>query len=267
MKTNNFFRNILDSIAKGTFNLSMWNTLQNNSTNMNAKDARERFKDAVMLCARNKDSISFNIQKIKSLNNPIAQIHAVNSTKKAKTFPASKAGGLQNSIIICKNSKVMLLSNIWKEVGLTNGANGFVRYIIYDEDKGPPKLPAFLLINFPQYTGPSFLPNEEKIVPIVPVLRKWYDSSGEHNRTMLPISPSYAITINKSQGQTLDKIILNLGEHEFSSGLTYTALSRAKKLQDIAFEVPLSFDRIMGIFNSDRFTQRLAEEERLRQLP
>ena len=67
--------------------------------------------------------------------------------------------------------------------------------------------------------------------------------------------------------QTLDKIILNLGEHEFSSGLTYTALSRAKKLQDIAFEVPLSFDRIMEIFNLDRFRQRLAEEERLSQLP
>ena len=60
---------------------------------------------------------------------------------------------------------------------------------------------------------------------------------------------------------------MNLGEHEFSSGLTYTALSRAKKLEDIAFEVPLSFDRIMEIFNSDRFRQRLAEEERLRQLP
>ena len=96
---------------------------------MNAQGAIERFKDAVMLCARNKDSISFNIQKIKSLENPIAQIHAVNSTKKAKTFPASKAGGLQNSIIICKNSKIMLLSNIWKEAGLTNGANGFVKYI------------------------------------------------------------------------------------------------------------------------------------------
>ena len=262
------FRNILDSIAKGTFNTAMWYTLQRNSTTMNAKGASDKFRDAVQLCARNKDSILFNIQKIKELNNPIAQIHAVNSTKKAKTFSANKAGGLQNCIIICKNSKVMLLSNLWKEVGLTNGANGFVKYIVYDEDKAPPKLPAFILVYFPQYTGPSFHPKEEKIVPIAPVFRKWFDSKVEHNRTMLPITPSYAITIHKSQGQTLDKIILNLGKQEFSSGLTYTAISRATKLENIAFVDPFPIQaRIMDIFKSPRFKERLAEEERLRKLP
>ena len=83
---------------------------------------------------------------------------------------------------------------------------------------------------------------------------------------MLPIAPSYAITIHKSQGLTLDKIILNLGKHEFSSGLTYTALSRAKKLQDIAFDIFPTVHRIMEIFRSERFKERLAEEERLKQL-
>ena len=169
------FRNILDSIAQGTYKLPMWQALQDNTTNYMAKGAADRFKDAVMLCARNKDSISFNIENIKKLNQPIAQIHAINSPPKAKSFTANKAGGLQNAIIICKNSKVMLLSNLWKEHGLTNGANGFVKYIVYDADTAPPKLPAFVLVYFPQYKGPSFHPKEEKIVPIVPVFRKWYD--------------------------------------------------------------------------------------------
>ena len=114
----------------------------------------------------------------------------------------------------------MLLSNLWKEHGLTNGANGYVKYIVYDEDKEPPKLPAFVLVYFPQYTGPSFHPKEEKIVPIAPVQRKWYVSSAEYSRRMIPLTPSYAITIHKSQGQTLNKIILNLGDKEFASGLT-----------------------------------------------
>ena len=243
------FRSILDSIANGTFDETVWNTLECNTTNMNAQGATERFQDAVKLCARNTDAISFNIQKIKELNMPIAQIHALNSSKKAKTFSANKAGGLQNTIILCKNSKVMLLSNLWKEHGLTKGANGFVRYIVYDEDKAPPKLPAFLLVYFPQYTGPSFHPKEEKIVPIVPVLRKWYDSRVEHNRTMLPLIPSYAITIHKSQGQTLDKIILNLGVKEFASGLTYTAISCATKLENIAFHPFPTLGRILQGFN------------------
>ena len=56
---------------------------------------------------------------------------------------------------------------------------------------------------------------------------------------MIPLIPSYAITIHKSQGQTLDKIIINLGHREFASGLTYTALSRTTKLQNIRFDTVL----------------------------
>ena len=66
----------------------------------------------------------------------------------------------------------------------------------------------------------------------------------------------------------MDKIILNLGDREFASGLTYTALSRAKKFENIAFE-PDDFptlDRIMRILNKDIFKERLLEEKRLSKL-
>ena len=66
----------------------------------------------------------------------------------------------------------------------------------------------------------------------------------------------------------MDKVILNLGDREFASGLTYTALSRAKKLENIAFE-PDDFptlERIMRIFNKDPFKERLLEEKRLSKL-
>ena len=83
---------------------------------------------------------------------------------------------------------------------------------------------------------------------------------------MLPLTPSYAITIHKSQGQTLDKIILDLGAKEFAQGLTYTAISRATKLENIAFDKFPPQDRIMSIFRSDRFKERLLEEKRLSKL-
>ena len=127
----------------------------------------------------------------------------------------------------------------------------------------PPKLPSFVLVYFPQYTGPSFHPTEEKLVPIVPVLRNWYESKTEHHRIMLPLIPSYAITIHKSQGQTLDKIIVNLGDKEFASGLTYTALSRATKLQNIKFDPFPNLSRIKSIFTKEKFKKRLQEEKRL----
>ena len=81
---------------------------------------------------------------------------------------------------------------------------------------------------------------------------------------MLPIIPSYAITIHKSQGQTFDKVILNLGEKEFASGLTYTALSRTTKLENIKFEQFPDEKRMTDkIFNNPKFKKRLKEEQRI----
>ena len=77
---------------------------------------------------------------------------------------------------------------------------------------------------------------------------------------MIPLTPSYAISIHKSQGQTMDKIILNLGESDFAPGLTYTALSRAKKIENIAFDPFPSVHRLAHI---KRFPARLTEEQRL----
>ena len=108
-KDQEIFRNILDSIAMGTFGMDDWIKLRSHSFNMNSEEAKSVFKDSVKLCALNKDSKSFNIQKIKELENPIAPIKAINSSAKAKKTPENKAGGLKNSIIICKGSKVMLL--------------------------------------------------------------------------------------------------------------------------------------------------------------
>ena len=52
-----------------------------------------------------------------------------------------------------------------------------------------------------------------------------------------------AVTIHKSQGMTLDKVLLDLAGRDFSAGLSYVALSRVRRITDLAFEGPLSYDR------------------------
>ena len=70
---------------------------------------------------------------------------------------------------------------------------------------------------------------------------------------------------HKSQGQTLDKAVIDLGPKEACAGLTFVCLSRAKRLVDLIVE-PMSFDRIGNLGNSSTMKAMLQEEVRLADL-
>lgn len=54
------------------------------------------------------------------------------------------------------------------------------------------------------------------------------------SRLQFPVRLSFASTINKSQGQTLDKVGICLNEQQvFSHGQLYVSLSRVRKPQDV----------------------------------
>lgn len=55
-----------------------------------------------------------------------------------------------------------------------------------------------------------------------------------------PLKVAYAITIHKSQGQTFDKVIIDLGEKgAFAHGQVYVALSRCRTMEGIILRSPL----------------------------
>ena len=192
---------------------------------------------------------------------PQAAIQSINIPPSASKCPSTKAQGLLSNILLAKNCKVLLISNIWKEAGLTNGANGTVKYIIYEKGKKPPELPTFLIIHFDQYTGPPFL-NMEKCVPIAPVNRTWYSSKVLCQRWMLPVVPGYAMSIHKSQGASMDEAILNIGNKEFAAGLTYTAISRVRKFENVYFYPFKNYRRFKAIFQSKTFKTRIKHDEK-----
>ena len=150
----------------------------------------------------------------------------------------------------------MLISNLWVEAGLVNGAMGTVKAICYSSGE-PPALPTAVMVTFDSYSGPTL---SDGTVPIVPIRRTWGQAC---SRLQLPLKLAWAITIHKSQGLTLNKAVINIGKREFSTGLTFVACSRLRKITDLVFHPGFDYQRLASLSNSSRLSERQAEDIRL----
>ena len=128
----------------------------------------------------------------------------------------------------------MLSRDFWTEKGLCNGSMGTILDIIYMRDDKPPALPVAIMIQFDNtYTGPSFCSDKAGCVPVIPETNESDLYGSLYERQQLPMQFSWAITIHKSQGLTLEKAWVDIGKSEKFSGLTYVGLSRVRKLEDL----------------------------------
>ncbi|GBC03496.1 hypothetical protein RclHR1_05150006 [Rhizophagus clarus] len=122
-----------------------------------------------MLCRADVDE--FNLNKLRSLNNPIARINAIytGGSEACKADP-DVAKGLEPYLLLSRGSKVMLRTNLWTEVGLVNGSVGIIHEIVFEQNQGLPSLPIAILVEFDKYTGPAIvIETGRKLVPIAPV--------------------------------------------------------------------------------------------------
>ena len=62
-----------------------------------------------------------------------------------------------------------------------------------------------------------------------------YAQSFEIIRAQFPLRRAFALTYNKSQGQTLDKVLLDVRELLFNHGYLYVGMSRVQLYSQIAF--------------------------------
>ncbi|XP_059076868.1 uncharacterized protein LOC131031330 [Cryptomeria japonica] len=214
------------------------------------------FENTVHLFSTNDNVHSHNKKMLYSLRHPVARSVATKagSVNIAEDF---STGELDLELLISKNSRVMLTSNLWIQAGLVNGALGYVQKIVYKLGSAPPDPPTYVMVEFDNYSGLPFEDHHPNTIPITPI---------QKGRTLqLPLRLAWALTIHKSQGLTLPKVTIDIGPRE-RTGLTFVVVSRVKSLEGLRIMPPFTYDRYEKMKKGRQLAKRKAEENRLKLL-
>jgi len=149
----------------------------------------------------------------------------------------------ESAALICRGAVVRITGkNFEPELGLYNNAVGKVVEIVYKPGENPNNgdHPLYVAVKFQSYSGPPWVKEEPKVVPIPMVTFRC--QKGCCKVTFCPLTLSYGMTCHTFQGQSagpvdkgqpknaVDKVVVEPGNKKFEGGnpgLLYMAASRA----------------------------------------
>jgi hypothetical protein len=212
--------------------------------------------------------------------------------KKLLQLSDSKTEHLPGFLPLVPGRPVILTQNIATELGLINGISGIFRQLMYQEDSVSTDVlsetcpintkyihrPSYALIEIPRSDiEGSFEELEPKLVPIPLMDQTFRVDIGDtfqkrrNPKAMLSIKrrafllvPAFCITTHKSQGETLNKVVIDLKLPKDTDDIAavYVPLSRVKRLIDVI--ILRQFDYKVLLIKPSK--SQLAEIERLDRL-
>jgi ATP-dependent exoDNAse (exonuclease V), alpha subunit - helicase superfamily I member len=158
-------------------------------------------------------------------------------------------GGLQKKLFLCVGARVMLLRNLWTDVGLCNGALGTIHSIVYTKRQRPPLFPIAIMIQFDDsYRGPSFLQEIPNLVPVPPCTAISEFLGHSYERTLFPIKLAWAITIHKSQGLEKARGLLGWVMLHFRGLIQWLTWHWLKLIESMSFERLTSISNKLNVW-------------------
>lgn len=194
--------------------------------------------DILHIFSTNQEADNYNIFKFNSVQKPLFIFNSVDKIHRKRTMIMVDKNNLDEKLTkfdlltletfdkSCKapsalelkeGCRVMLLKNLNFNKGLINGACGTVQDLKKTEDE------EVILIQFDNGT--------EEIIS-KHIFEAYRDGEVVVSREQYPLRLAYGITIHKSQGMTLEKLIVDCNRI-FECGQVYVALSRIKTLNGI----------------------------------
>ena len=150
----------------------------------------------------------------------------------------SETGGLHSVLKLAIGARVMLTTNVDVADGLVNGARGEVVHVVVNDGKVTKVLVKFdhpdvglKAIQSSAYR--SAFPQAVAIIKHEVKFPAQGRRGAEVTRLQFPLTLSWATTIHKVQGLTLDEIVVDMKGGRFSPGQAYVAFSRVKTLQGL----------------------------------
>lgn len=214
---------------------------------------------------------SFNLQYIARLTSQKVLVPSVDTVsadvsenikkKLVNSLPRNQSdtANLAKEVELAIGMKYDLTANIEVEDGLTNGASSEVKLMEY-KTKMP--RPSIVWVKFTddnigtntrkKYSHLYTKDVDKTWTPIFDIKRSFVYRFKTYDRIQFPLRPSAAKTIHKSQGDTLDTVVVNLGSKSRATvpHIHYVALSRVRSLNGLHI-VDLNFDNI-SVSNSVR---------------
>lgn len=154
---------------------------------------------------------------IKHSNSNISSRFVKECDVKAEIEHLTKNGRFENEISLCVGCQVMCIANVDQDIGLVNGSQGIVTGFVDVDGKQMP------IVKFDN------IQNEITVSE-----HNWMLESNEtYAISQIPLVLSWAITIHKSQGMSIERAVIDIGNSVFQYGQTYVALSRVKSLDGL----------------------------------
>lgn len=173
-----------------------------------------------ILFSRKKDVEYHNISKLEKLDTQSRTYYAsdfyspLNDTKSNIHFMKMFDDKVPKSLFLKEGAQVMLVCNLDTKAGFINGSRGVVTKL--------------------KDTQVSVKFTNEITVTIVPYTWELHKKDTLiASRRQIPLVVSYAISIHKSQGCTLDSMVVDLGTSIFADFQAYVALSRVRSFNGL----------------------------------